>query len=144
VPGEDDAKVIDVLVKVPKTASPKLKLVGSAGAKLSEPKICVGIPAKIPKDSDVLKRSPISKIVAVLTFPVFAVGEPMSANPWVPTGKGLARPGEELATTRITVKATAKTRLSIIHLHAFKASQERESPTKGQIARVEQRKLREQ
>jgi len=88
-PAGDGSKKIWVLVKVPKTLLPKVRLVPLLVLNDTGPKSCEGMPAKTPELFIVETRSPIMKLVAVLMSPVLepsAVGAPMSTKAWVPVG----------------------------------------------------------
>jgi hypothetical protein len=75
--------VIEVLAKLPNTLLPKLKLAASAGLNIIEPKLCEGMPLKMPVLSLFEITPPSVKSVAVVTFPVgSAVSGPRVTKAW--------------------------------------------------------------
>jgi hypothetical protein len=73
--------MIDVLTNDPKTESPNDKLVGELKLKDTAPKSCLGIPTKAPDWAELISKSPILNVFAVLMLPVSTVGVPKSAKP---------------------------------------------------------------
>lgn len=69
-PDGSDATAIELLVKVPNTLLPKVRLVGLVVLNVNAAKVCVGMPAKAPVLSTVELNAPIMKLVDVLMSPV--------------------------------------------------------------------------
>jgi hypothetical protein len=89
-PGGPPRDMIEVLANVPKTLSPKVRLVGMVVLNATLPKDWLGMPAKTPSLTRFEIQLPSVKAVAVLMFPVSVVVGARATKPWCPVGSGSA------------------------------------------------------